>query len=448
MKDMKLQAIVLAGGIGKRIAPLGLTKPKSMFKIMGKPIVFHVLNAIRTSGLIEDVTVIIGPGDSAIRDYLEQGELTGLNLHFAVQEQPLGQANALLQARPTAPGPFLVLNANDIFDPALLVELAQLGMEKSLDVGLVGRVVDEPSKFGVMAFDTQGRLTGVVEKPRPEAAPSNVAVVGLYYFSAQIWAALDATPLAATDDQLERAYQKLISNGNGDYLKYDGPFATYKYPWDLLAINDLMLNQIGASTIAGSARISPLAVLDGKVIIEEGARVMENAIIRGPAYIGKNSIVGNHTLLRGNTTLGQQCVVGFGTEISHSILADNCWTHKNFIGDSIIADNCSFGAGTITANLRFDERPVKVRVGENRVSCGTEHFGIIMAEHCRTGCNAVLLPGVKIGPNSIVGPGVILRSDLEPGKMALLSPDVYEVTDNPVDVSKVSREERMKMIKK
>jgi NDP-sugar pyrophosphorylase family protein len=88
MKDMKLQAIVLAGGIGKRIAPLGLTKPKSMFKIMGKPIVYHVLNAIRASGLIEDVTVIIGPGDSAIREYLEQGELTGLNLHFAVQEQP------------------------------------------------------------------------------------------------------------------------------------------------------------------------------------------------------------------------------------------------------------------------------------------------------------------------------------------------------------------------
>ena len=183
-----------------------------------------------------------------------------------------------------------------------------------------------------------------------------------------------------------------------------------------------MLKRIKESSISGTAKVSPLAVLDetnGNIIVEDGTRILEFAVIRGPAYIGKKSIIGNHTLISGGTSIGESCVVGFGTEISHTILGDHCWTHKNFLGDSIISDNCSFGAGTITANLRFDEAPVKVRVGEQRISSGMEHFGIIMAEDCRTGCNAVLSPGVKIGPNSIVGPSVVLMDDLPSGKMAI-----------------------------
>lgn len=445
---MKLQAVVLAGGIGKRTAPLGLNKPKSMFRVMGKPLIYHILDAIRQSKLIEDVTVVVAPGDSAIREYLEQGDLAGLNIHYAVQEKPLGQANALLQARPTTYGSFLALNANDVFDPALLVDLAQLGSKNHLDVALVGREVSEPHKYGVMAFDAKGHLVGVVEKPKPEEAPSKVAVVGLYYFSENIWSALDETPLGETDDQLERAYQKLISAGNGGYVQYDGPFATFKFPWDLLSINDLLMKRLSESRISTSANISPDAILDGLVVVEDGVRILEHAVIRGPAYISKGCIIGNSTLIRGNSSIGRSCVVGFSTEISHSIFGDGVWTHSNYVGDSIISDNCSFGAGTITANVRFDERAVKVRIGENRMSSGMDHFGVIMAEHCRTGCNVVLGPGVKVGPNSLVGPGIVLREDLPPRKMAVLAPTVYEIRDNQLDVSTLSREQRMKMLKK
>jgi bifunctional UDP-N-acetylglucosamine pyrophosphorylase/glucosamine-1-phosphate N-acetyltransferase len=445
---MKLQAVVLAGGIGKRIAPLGLNKPKSMFAVAGKPLIVHTLEAVRSSGLIDEATIVIAPGENAIQEALGQGEGLGLKLRYAVQEKPLGQANALLSARAQVAGSFLVLNANDVFDPELIGRLAHTGMDGGLDVGLTGRVVDEPSKFGVMAFDAGQRLVGVVEKPPPDQAPSSVAVIGLYYFSPRIWEALDATPLGESDDQFERAYQKLISAGGGGYLLYEGPFASYKFAWDLLTLNDILLGRLAAASIHPTAQVSPHAVLDGSVVLDEGVRVFENAVVRGPAYIGKHSIIGNGALVRGGVSLGESCVVGYDTEISHSILGDHCWTHKNFIGDSIISDNCSFGAGTITANLRFDERPVKVRVGESRLSSGMSHFGIIMAEDCRTGCNAVLLPGVRIGPNSAVGPGVVLSDDLPPGKAAYLSSTAYEVRDNQIDIHQLSRAERMKFLRK
>lgn len=445
---MNIQAVILAGGIGKRIAPLGINKPKAMFKIMGKPLIQHVLDAVQASGMVDRVVVVVGPGDQQIQEFLTQNPPPGMELHFTVQEKPLGQANALQTARGLVSGAFLALNANDIYDPALLTELARKGTHENLDVCLVGREVDEPSKFGVMSFDAQGRLTGVVEKPRPEAAPSKIAVLGLYFFSAKIWEALDATPLGQTDDQLERAYTSLIEQGGGGHIAYDGPFASYKFPWDLLTINDLLLSRIRAPRVAESARISPLSVLDGNVIIEDGVRIFENAILRGPAYIGSDSIIGNQTLIRGGVSTGSFCVVGFGTEISHTIFGDHVWTHKNFVGDSIISDNCSFGAGTITANLRFDEAPVKVHVGDRRISSGMAHFGVIMAEDCRTGCNAVLLPGTKIGPNSAVGPGVVLEDDLLPDKMALLQANAYRIKDNPLDIHKLSRAERMKSLKK
>jgi bifunctional UDP-N-acetylglucosamine pyrophosphorylase/glucosamine-1-phosphate N-acetyltransferase len=442
-----MQVVILAGGIGKRIAPLGINKPKAMFQIMGKPLIHHILDLIVNAAInADEVIIVIAPGENPIREYVESKSEWPFSLKFAMQERPLGQANALLQARLAVRGDFLVLNANDIYDPTLLKDLSALGEKQSLHVGLVGREVPNPNDYGVMAFDARGNLTGVVEKPPVGKEPSKIAVLGLYYFSPEIWKALDATPRSETDDQLERAYQKLISAGGGGHIKYNSYFASYKFPWNLLTISDILLREKCARRINPEASISSLAHIDGNVIVEPGARVLEFAVIRGPAYVGRNNIIGNNVLLRGGVSLGSSCVVGFGTEISHSILGNDCWMHKNFIGDSIISDNCSFGAGTITANLRFDECPVKVRVGEHRISSNMEHFGVIMAEDCRTGCNAVLLPGTKIGPNSVVGPCVILDDDLPAGKIVLQQTKSYKIKDNQIDIHRLSRSERMKTL--
>ena len=443
-----MQAVILAGGAGKRIAPLGINKPKAMFRVAGKPIVHHVLDRLKQANTgIEEIVIVIRTGENAIQDYLGDGSRFGFKLRFAVQQKPLGQANALLAARNHITQDVLVLNANDIYDAGLTSELTQLGQSQSLDVALVGRVVDEPNKFGVMKLNADGKLMGVVEKPTKGQEPSNIAVLGLYYFSTGIWDAIDSTPLGETDDQFERAYQKLIRPEGNDFISYEGPFESYKFPWDLFAINDLLLSEMPEDKISAAAQISPTAVIDSNVIIEENVRVLEYAVIRGPAYIGSGTIIGNHTLIRGGVSLGQNCVIGHSTEVARSILGDSCWTHKNFIGDSILSDNCSFGAGTITANLRFDEKPVKVRVGETRVSSGKKYFGIIMAENCRTGCNAVLLPGTKIGPNAIVGPGVVLGDTLGSDKMALLTKQSYMVEENQVNVANISRGEQMKVLK-
>ncbi|MCC6499687.1 MAG: NTP transferase domain-containing protein [Anaerolineales bacterium] len=444
-----MQAVILAGGIGKRISPLGINKPKAMFRVAGKPIIEHVLDKVKQAKIgVQELVIVISPGENAIEEYLGDGSQFDLRLKYAIQEKPLGQANALLSAREHLSEDILVMNANDIYDYRLLSELAQLGQRKSLDVALAGREVVEPNKFGVMVLNSNKQLVGVIEKPQKGAEPSNIAVIGLYYFSPKVWDVLDSTPIGETDDQFERAYQKLIRPAGNDFISYNGPFETYKYPWDLFAINDLLLSQVHEYRVDPHAKISPVAIVDKNVFVEANARVLEYAVVRGPAYIGAGTIIGNHTLIRGGVSIGQNCVVGHATEITRSVIGDNVWFHKNFIGDSIISDNCSFGAGTITANLRFDETPIKIRVGAGRVSSGKKYFGAIMAENCRTGCNAVLSPGTKVGPNAMVGPGVVLHDTLAADKMALLSKKSYLVSENPVELATMSRSEQLKTLKR
>ena len=119
----------------------------------------------------------------------------------------------------------------------------------------------------------------------------------------------------------------------------------------------------------------------------------------------------------------------------------------SYIGDSIVSDNCSFGAGTITANFRFDEGEVPIRVKGERISSGTDKLGVIMGHGCRTGCNATLMPGVKVGPHSIVGPGVVLYDDLLPDS-SISGPAPYTVTKNEITISAEAKEEKMRTLRR
>ncbi len=445
---MSIQAVILAGGEGKRIHPLGINKPKSMFEIIGKPLIQFVVENLREAG-ITDLIIVTGPNQEQIHNYFGDGRDFEVKIQYAYQAQPLGQANAVQAAERLIHSHFFVLNANDIFDSSLLTEVMSRANEAQANLALIGRRVTEPWRFGVMRFDSEGRLVGVIEKPPAGQEPSDVAVIGVYYFSPDIFQCIRDTPLGETDDQFERAYQLLIDRGQAVHMAYDGLFESYKFPWNLLTISDLLLSQkIKGQQISPSAKISDRAVIGDNVIIGDNVRVFEHAVIRGPAYIGAGSVIGNNAMVWGGCSFGPGCVVGFGSEIKHSIFGRNVWTHRNYVGDSIVSDNCSFGAGTITANFRFDEEEVRVSVGDKQMGIGTNKFGVIMAEGCRTGCNSVLTPGVKVGPNSIVGPGVTLLDDLPPNKIALPARTSYEVRDNRLDLSGKTRDELMQKIGK
>ena len=181
-----MQAVILAGGEGKRIYPLGISRPKSMFEIMGKPLIQIVVENLREAG-ITDLVIVTGPSQEQIHQHFGDGSDFGVKIQYAFQSQPLGQANAVQAAEGLVNSHFFVLNANDVFDSRLLTQVISRARETKANLVLVGRKVAEPWRFGVMRFATDGRLAGVIEKPPAGQEPSDVAVVGVYFFSPNIF---------------------------------------------------------------------------------------------------------------------------------------------------------------------------------------------------------------------------------------------------------------------
>ena len=181
--------------------------------------------------------------------------------------------------------------------------------------------------------------------------------------------------------------------------------------------------------ISPSAAVSAKAIIEGNVILESDVRVLENATVRGPCYIGRNTVIGNNVLIRGHSHIGDNCVVGYGTEIKHSYIGDNCWFHSNYIGDCIIADNCSFGAGTVMANFRFDEGNIRLEVGDEVIDTGLDKLGAIVGHDCKTGINVSIMPGIRLGPSSIIGSHTCLTQDLGPNKM-IRTELAYQIMEN------------------
>jgi len=441
-----LQTIILAGGEGKRVFPLAVNRPKPMFKLLGKPLIHHVIDTLKEAGL-KDYVVVVGHQGEQIKNYLKDGSKLGVNIDYTVQKEPLGMADALETAKGLAEDHFFVVNADDIFEAFLIKQMINRFREGNAEILISCKHVQETWKFGIIRVEDE-KVTDFVEKPPKGKEPSNLAVVGVYILPKQIFDYYKRIPVS--DHQYEDAILHFIKDGNvAKAVNYDGFFAGYKYPWDLFTINEyLMDGQLTEQTIEEGAEISERATVEGRVWIGKGTKVFEGACIRGPCYIGENCVVGGNSLVRDYSSLGRGCVVGFSTEIKHSLIGDDCWFHMNYIGDSIISSNCLFGAGTVTANFRFDEENVQVRIGDKRIDSGTNKLGAIIGDNCKTGINSCLEPGVKIGPQSMVGPNVDLQDDLEPRKIIFVDKNSYVTKENKIIVLSESKKQLMKKLMK
>jgi bifunctional UDP-N-acetylglucosamine pyrophosphorylase/glucosamine-1-phosphate N-acetyltransferase len=86
--------------------------------------------------------------------------------------------------------------------------------------------------------------------------------------------------------------------------------------------------------------------------------------------------------------------------------------HLSYVGDSIIGERCNFGAGTMIANLRFDDKPVRMMISERLVDTGRRKLGAVIGDDVQTGINVSIMPGVKIGSDSWIGPSMTVAKDV------------------------------------
>ena len=414
-----MKVVFLCGGVGKRMFPI--TEDKFLLDFMGKPLLEHQVELALKAGL-QNFVMVGNPGNIQ-RIKQIAGTITGAKFEFVIQSQPLGIADALKSAAPILDSAVMVVNPNDVFDGAAYNALLDAYRSKAATSYIIGYQVQQYFPGGYLAVNGESELTRIVEKPEPGTEPSNLVNILLHLHTDmnRLFEYIDIVR-TTRDDVYECAIDGMVRHAHKiKVVQYNGFWAPIKYPWHIFDIVRYFLDA-SEGKIDPSLSISDRATVTGKVIIGKNVRILENAVVRGPVYIGPNTVIGNSALVREYSHIGANCVVGFSTEIKGTYTGDDCWFHSSYIGDSIIGNRCSFGAGSVTANFRFDRAGIQVKYGGQKVSTGRDHFGAIIGDDCKTGINSGILPGRKVGPNSIVGSHVCLAGDLEPDTMVLNQP--------------------------
>jgi len=439
---IKPKVVLMCGGIGKRMSPI--TMDKALFKFRGKTLVDHQINSAKEAGISQFIIIANPENINDIQSSLS--EIDNVKIDFALQKEPHGMADALLStSKLIGIDPFILVSSNDIFEKSAYIELLR-EYQKNNDyaVYITARQVKNHFPGGYLKVNKYNEIGHIIEKPPKGEEPSNLINI-VIHLHAQPEKLLNylASTRSSADDIYEKALDRMISdNYKMKAVIYHGAWQAIKYPWHILEAMDFFQKQF-TQQISSSSHISDKSVIGDGVIIEDNARILEGAVIRGSSYIGRNTIVGNSALIR-DSIIGDDCVIGYGTEIKHSYIGNKCWFHSNYIGDSVIESDCSFGAGAVTANFRLDESNISVKIGNDKIDTGTDKLGAIIGKGCRIGIHTSIMPGIRIGANSFIGAHVYLVNDVEPNKK-VLAESHYRTLAND---SSISYNKRDKLIEK
>jgi glucose-1-phosphate thymidylyltransferase len=178
------KGIILAGGAGTRLHPITLSQSKQLLPVYDKPMIYYPLAVLMSAG-IREFLIITTPRDQvAFRDLLGSGEQWGVAFDYAVQARPNGIAYALIIGEPFLDGaPSALILGDNIFYGANLPALLRSASQRDSGATVFGYYVQDPERYGVVQFDSDGKVMDLLEKPAHP--PSNYAVTGIYFYDAR-----------------------------------------------------------------------------------------------------------------------------------------------------------------------------------------------------------------------------------------------------------------------
>jgi bifunctional UDP-N-acetylglucosamine pyrophosphorylase/glucosamine-1-phosphate N-acetyltransferase len=421
-----MKAVILAAGEGVRLQPITSTRPKHLIKVGGKPILEHCLNAVKTSGIDETLIVIHYMGD-VIRQYFGDGKKFGLKIEYVEQKAVLGTGNAVNVVEPYVKDDFLLVYGDLLFSAEAVKNVIDLHKKEKPAATMAVVPVENPEDYGIVELEDEKYVKRIVEKPKHEEAPSNLANAGIYVFSTEIFDKIRETSASARGEwEITDAISQLLNEKKTVFavkISQDD-WVDIGRPWDLLEANRWALMRMDHKVYG---YVESGAHLIGPVTVAETARIRSGAYIEGPALIDEESDIGPNCYIRPYTSIGKKARVGNACEIKNSIIMDNVHIgHLSYVGDSIIGENCNLGAGTITANYRLDGGTIKMVVKDRVVDSVRTKLGAVLGDDVKAGINALFMPGVKVGNNSQIGPDVIVYRDVSANMVVLLKQNVEE----------------------
>jgi glucose-1-phosphate thymidylyltransferase len=312
-----MKAIILSGGKGTRLRPLTYTGAKQLVPVANKPILWYGIEAIVAAG-ITDIGIIISPETgNEVRSKTGNGDRFGANITYILQEKPAGLAHAVKVARPfLEDSPFIMYLGDNLIQSELRLFLDNF-KDQCMDAMILLRPVPNPTSFGVAQIDAQGRVLHLVEKPK--VPPSNLALVGIYFFANTIHTAIDRIqPSARGELEITDAIQDLINQQKQvEARQIDGWWLDTGKKDDLLEANQIILDTCLKPNVAGE--VDEQSQVFGRVQIGPRSQII-NCTIRGPVTIGKNCYLENCFIGPYSSIADQVTLVD--VDLEHSVILE------------------------------------------------------------------------------------------------------------------------------
>ena len=329
-----MRAVVLVGGFGTRLRPLTSDLPKQMLPIVDRPMIEHVVGHLAAHG-VEEVVLSLGFLPDAFLDTYPDGRCAGLPLHYAVEPEPLDTAGAIRFAAEDAgiDEAFLVLNGDVLTDLAV-DELIGFHRASGAEATVSLTPVDDPSRYGVVPTDADGRVTGFVEKPPAGAAPCNWINAGTYVFEPSVIDRIEPGRRVSVEREV---FPAMADEGVLYGVRSEAYWVDTGTPETYLGVQLDLLDGVRGPARSGvddAAEIHPGATVRRSVIgpgavVAEGSRVCDSVVMAG-SKIGEGAVV-DGSLVGRNATVGRDArvlglsVVGHGAEVvAGEHLAGDC----------------------------------------------------------------------------------------------------------------------------
>jgi mannose-1-phosphate guanylyltransferase len=322
-----MKALVLVGGFGTRLRPLTLTTPKQMLPIAGRPMIEWVVGRLAQYGVDEVILSLGYRPDAFIEAYPDQ-VCAGVPLRYVTEPEPLGTAGAVRFAALEAglDEAFLVLNG-DVLTDLDVASLVDFHRARGAEATIALHRVADPSAFGVVPTDDNGRVTAFVEKPPIDEAPTDLINAGTYVLEPSV---IDRIPDGRSVSIERETFPDLVAAGS--------LYAMAANPYWLDTGTPQLYIQANLDAINGHRVGIAVEAIRGDIA---GSASVTNSVVGADSSIAPKAVVAGSVIMNG-------VVVGEGAEIVDSILMDGVVIGANarVIGGSVI------GAGERIADGR------------------------------------------------------------------------------------------------
>ena len=368
-----MKAVIMAGGEGTRLRPLTCNIPKPMVPVVNRPMMEHILNLLKKHQITE-IANTLWYMPEVIKNYFGDGSSRGVSMHYFVENQPLGTAGSVKNAKKFLDKPFIVVSGDSLTDINLSDAVKFHKSKKALATLVLTRVVN-PLSYGVVITNEEGRITQFLEKPCWSEVFSDTVNTGIYILEPEV---LTEIPDGKKYDFSQNLFPKL--------LQKNAPLYGYIAEGYWSDVGNLdVYRQAHQDCLDQKVSIELPSKKMSDVWVEEDSSIADDAVIEGPAYIGKGVSIASKCFIGKYSVIGKYSALAKGANIKRSVL----WSGVQ-VGEDTQLRGC-----VLANNVRLDAR---VQAYE----------GCVIGEKTSVGLQSRIEPKVKIWPAKQITSGAYI----------------------------------------